>query len=67
MCVLCSHLHPSVHNMGSVWHGFVLPGDDEKLSVVISYGCQVLGRVPYYLSLTHWDGVLENAPLLAVT
>lgn len=64
VCVVESLLHPSVHSMGSVWHGFVLPGGDEKLSVVISYDCQVLGRVPYHHPLTHWDAVLEHAPSL---
>jgi len=51
----------------SVWHSCVLPGDDEKLGVVISYGCHILGRAPYHLRLTHWDGVLNHASSLTVT
>ena len=53
--------------LGSVWHGCVLPGDDEKLDVVISYGCQILGRAPCHLPLTHWDAVLDHAPSIAGT
>lgn len=62
MCMPCSHIHPSLYNTGSMWHGSALPGDDEKLNVVISYGCQVLGRVPYHLPL-----VFEHASLLNMT
>lgn len=32
----------------------VFPGDDEKLaSVVKCYDCQILGRAPYHLPVTH--------------
>lgn len=63
--VLCSlqSIHQSVV-LGSAWHGYVLPGDDEKLGVVISYGCQFLGRAPYHRPLTHWDAFLDHAPSL---
>lgn len=67
MRVPCSHIHPSLYNTGSVWHGSALPGDDEKLNVVISYGCQVLGRVPYHLPLTHWNKVFEHTSVLNMT
>lgn len=53
--------------LGSVWLRCVLPHDDEKLHVVISYGCQILGRAPCHLPLTHWDSVVDRAPLLALT
>lgn len=63
-CVLCVHyfIHPSTAwgQCGTI----SLHIDDEKLSVGISYGCQVLGRVPYHSPLTHWDGFLEHTPSL---
>lgn len=63
-------LHASIYQsavLGSLWHCYVLPGDDEKLGAVISYGCQILGRAPYHLPLTYWDGVLDHASSLIVT
>lgn len=62
-CFLCASIYQSAA-LGSLWHGYVLPGDDETVGGVISYGCQILGSAPYHLPVTYWDSVLYHASSL---